>query len=414
MPRRALYLQSGGVTAVLNASAAGVIDACRDAGLPLLAARDGLAGLLRGDIVDTDLVDRGEIARLCSLPGGCFGASRRMLPAFDADPAPWWQLRDVLQAYGVDTVFLNGGNGSMASAAHLAQFGDVVGYPLTVVGVPKTIDNDLPATDTCPGYGSAAKYLATSMLEAILDLRSMAGGKRVFILETMGRHTGWLAAACALAATATTPGPQIVLVPEVPFNPEAFLAAVQTALNRDGYCAVAVAEGLRDQAGNFLAEARAANTYGFEQLGGVGQTLAALLRQRLGVAVHLAVADYLQRAGRHLAAAVDVAQAYAVGAAAVPLALAGQGGCMTTVVRTGEHPYTWSVGQVPLAVVADQERALPAAFLAASGLGVSEACVTALRPLIEGERPPPFVEGVPDYRSVAWPKARPLIPTVNP
>lgn len=400
---RALYLQSGGVTAVLNGSACGVIEAAHAQGVSVLAARNGFAGLLAEDLVDTDSVPATEIARLRDLPGGSFGASRQLLHAFDAAPAEWQRVREVLAAHDIGHVYVNGGNGSMMSAALLAELPQRLGYPLTVVGIPKTIDNDLLGTDCSPGFASAAKYLATSMREAGLDLRSMAGGKRVFILEVMGRHTGWLAAACALAAAQEGEPPQLVLMPEVPFDPARFLAAVADCLDHYGYCAIAAAEGLVDGAGRPLAEQQHAAIYGHEQLGGVAAYLAQLLRERLQVKCHYATADYLQRAARHLASAVDVEQAYAVGAAAVRCALAGESGVMTTIERLSVAPYRWQVGRVALSAVADLEWRVPAEFIRADGLQVTTAARDYLRPLIAGERPPVFCEGLPDYRPIAWP-----------
>lgn len=410
---RALYLQSGGVTAVLNSSACGVIETARAQGLSVLAARDGFAGLLTEDLVDTDAVPTAEVARLRDLPGGSFGASRHLLPTYDVAPEAWQRVRDVLAAHDIRCVFVNGGNGSMMSAALLAELPQRLGYPLAVVGIPKTIDNDLLSTDCSPGFASAAKYLATSMREAGLDLHSMAGGQRVFILEVMGRHTGWLAAACALAAAQEGEPPHLVLLPEVPFEPERFLAAVAECLMRHGYCAIAAAEGLVDGAGQPLAEQQHAAIYGHEQLGGVAAYLAQLLRDRLQVKCHYAMADYLQRAARHLASAVDLEQAYAVGAEAVRWALAGGSGVMTTIERLQDAPYRWQVGRVALSLVADLERRVPTEFIRADGLQVTAAALGYLRPLIVGEQPPAFCEGLPDYRPISWPAVAKRLPAFD-
>ena len=407
---RALYLQSGGVTAVLNVSACGVIETARQHGLPVLAARYGFAGLLSEDLLDTTAVADDMLAHLRDLPGGSFGASRRLLRPYEQAPAEWERVRDVLAAHDIDTLFINGGNGSMDSAHTLSTLAERLQYPLTVIGVPKTIDNDLMLTDCSPGFGSAAKYLATSMREAGMDVRSMAGGRRVFILEAMGRHTGWLAGACALAAEGPGEPPHIVLMPEVPFDLERFLSEVESCLARYNCCTIAVAEGLVDQEGRAIAEQRSATVYGHEQLGGIGGWLAQRIRERTGVTCHAAVADYLQRAGRHLASAMDVAQAYAAGAEAVRLALAGTTDVMTTIERLQDEPYRWQISTAPLGDIGDREKPVPREFIRDDGLHVTEAFLRYLRPLIAGEAPPAFRNGLPDYRPIPWPVVQKRLP----
>lgn len=398
---RLLYLQSGGPTAVLNTSAQGVIETARAQGVPVCAAADGLLGLVEGRLLDCDALPASEIARLRTLPGASFGTSRHILPPYDHDPAQWQAIADVLRRYRIRQLLLNGGNGSMTTALQLQALADRFALDLTVVGIPKTIDNDLEGTDCSPGYASAAKYLACSLREVMLDMRSMGSG-RVFIMETMGRHVGWLTAACSLAALPGLAAP-LLLLPEVAYDEAALLARVAQRLHDDGYCAIAVSEGLRDSSGRFVAQQHADAIYGHEQLGGAGLWLAQRLQQTLGAHAHVALVDCQQRAASHLLSATDADLAYALGRHAVQWALAGQGGVMCGLQRLAQTPVAWQVVPQPLAAVADLERALPAAFIGADRLSVTPAFHDYLQPLLAGEVALPFVDGLPDYRPLCWP-----------
>ncbi|MDN0085491.1 6-phosphofructokinase [Crenobacter sp. SG2305] len=398
-----LYLQSGGPTAVLNASAFGVIETARRLGRPLLAARNGLAGLLDGRLVDTARVSKDDIALLPTMPGGSFGVSRHMIPAYYEAPQEWLAVRDVLERHNIHHLLLNGGNGSMGCAARLAEFEQHTGYPLSVIGIPKTIDNDLLGTDFSPGFPSAAKFLATSMREVVLDMNSMEQ-QRVFIMETMGRHTGWLAAATTAAARPPGDAPLLILLPEVPFDPAVFLPLLDQGLQRHGHCAIAVSEGLKGSDGLPVAESRHDVVYGHEQLGGAGAWLANLVRLQCGITAHVAQVDCLQRAARHLASNVDIHMAYEVGCTAVEWALNGMHGVMTGIVRQLSATRTWEVVPIALAEVGDLERQLPLEYIDVANLGVTPACLDYLRPLLAGEVSVPYgSDGLPDYHPIAWP-----------
>jgi 6-phosphofructokinase 1 len=266
------------------------------------------------------------------------------------------------------------------------------------VGIPKTVDNDLPITDNCPGFGSVAKYVAVSIREASFDVASMAlTSTKVFILEVMGRHAGWIAAAGGLAAEREGDPPQVILFPEVPFDEEAFIAKVKASVEKDGFCSVVVSEGVRNRDGKFLSEAGTSDAFGHAQLGGVAPVIANLVKARLGYKYHWAVADYLQRAARHIASRTDLDQAYALGRAAVEIALAGRNGVMPVLVRTNDDPYAWEVGEAPLSEVANVEKKVPGEYIAEDGFGITEACRRYLAPLIQGEAYPPYRNGLPDY-----------------
>ncbi len=396
---RLLYLQSGGPTAVLNGSAQGVIETARAQGVPVCAAANGLAGLLAGELYDCSRAPADSIRRLGWLPGASFGTSRHVLAAYDEAPEQWARLAQVVRQFDIGYVLLNGGNGSMETALRLGELAQRFDLPLLALGVPKTIDNDLEGTDFSPGFPSAAKYLASSLREVTHDMRSMGRG-RVFIMETMGRHVGWLAAACSLAAGAGEPAP-LVLLPEVAFDEARVLQAVQHRLQQDGYCAIAVAEGLRQADGRFVAQMHADAVYGHEQLGGAGAWLAQRLQQALGVHAHVALVDCQQRAAMHLASATDARLAYEAGAACVHWALAGQGGVMAGLQRQDDG---WQAVPVPLAQVAGLERTVPAHFIADDGLSMTAAFTRYLQPLLQGEVAIPYIDGLPDYRALAWPR----------
>jgi 6-phosphofructokinase 1 len=399
--RNAFYAQSGGVTAVINATACGLIQEARrhpDRIGKVLAGRDGIIGALTEDLIYTSLESDAAIAALRHTPGGAFGSCRYKLKSLDDHRAQYERLIDVFRAHDIGYFFYNGGNDSMDTAWKVSQIADKLGYPVTCIGVPKTVDNDLPHTDCCPGFGSVAKYVATSIREAGYDVASMARtSTKIFVLEVMGRHAGWITAACGLAAENAGEPPHILLFPEVAFDPERFLARVAECVDAYGYCTVAVSEGLSDASGKLIAESGSRDAFGHAQLGGVGQVVAQLVKDRLGHKYHWALADYLQRSARHLASKTDVEQAHALGVAAVNLALQGKTAIMATIRRLSDAPYRWEVGEAPLRDVANVERKMPPEFISADGFHITEACRTYLQPLIEGEEPPPYRKGLPDY-----------------
>ncbi len=400
-PRNAFYAQSGGVSAVINASACGVIETARKHPGKigkLYAGRDGIVGALTEDLIDTSLESAAAIRALRHTPGGAFGSARYKLAGIDQNRAQYERLIEVFKAHDIGYFFYNGGNDSMDTAQKVAEIGQIMGYPMTCIGVPKTVDNDLPLTDCCPGFGSAAKYIAVSTREAALDVVSMARtSTRVFVLEVMGRHAGWIAAAGGLAGSKAGDAPHIILFPEIAFDQEKFLAKVKTSVERHGYCVIVVSEGVRDASGKFLAEAGTKDAFGHAQLGGVGPVVAEMTRAAFGYKFHWAVADYLQRSGRHIASKVDVEQAYAVGKAAVEFAIKGKNAVLPIIVRKSAKPYRWSIGEAPLSAIANREKQVPRNFITADGFGITAACRRYLAPLIGGEDYPPYRDGLPVY-----------------
>jgi ATP-dependent phosphofructokinase / diphosphate-dependent phosphofructokinase len=402
MPKRnAFYAQSGGVTAVVNATACGVIETARQhrgrIG-KLYAGRNGIIGALTEDLIDTDREPARSIAALRHTPGGAFGSCRYQLASIDKDRAQYQRLIEVFRAHDIGYFFYNGGNDSADTCLKVSQLSERMGYPLIAVHVPKTVDNDLAVTDCCPGFGSVAKYVATSMREAAFDVASMAKtSTRVFVLEVMGRHAGWITAAVGLAEDEQTPIPLLLLFPEIRFDEAAFLAQVDAKVSRFGYCCVGVSEGLLNADGKLLAEAGTRDAFGHAQLGGVGPLIAMLVKDRLGHKYHWAVADYLQRAARHLASKTDLEHAYAVGAAAVKLALAGRNAVMPAIIRTSDKPYRWRIEVAPLDRVANVEKKLPRDFITADGFGITARARRYLAPLVRGEDYPPFKDGLPRY-----------------
>jgi len=399
--KNAFYAQSGGVTAVINATACGLIQEARrhpEKIWKVFAGRDGIIGALTEDLIDTSLESDEDIARLRSTPGGAFGSCRYKLKSLDDHRAQYERLIEVFKAHDIGYFFYNGGNDSMDTAWKVSQIAEKMGYPVVCVGVPKTVDNDLPLTDCCPGFGSVAKYVATSIREAGYDVASMSRtSTKIFVLEVMGRHAGWITAACGLASEKTGEPPHILLFPEVPFNPEKFLVRVQECVTQYGYCTVAVSEGLSDADGKLIADSGTKDAFGHSQLGGVGQIVAQLIKDKLGYKYHWALADYLQRSARHLASRTDVEQAHALGVAAVDLALQGKNAVMATINRLSDDPYRWEIGDAPLKDIANVERKMPAEFITADGFHITDACRAYLQPLIEGEDPPPYRKGLPDY-----------------
>lgn len=402
MPHNILYAQSGGVTAVINASACGVIEtAARHPAHfgKVFAAQDGILGVLRESLYDLSCEDPQQLAALRYTPGGAFGSCRLDLGRPDTHPEQYERLMDVFRAHDIGTFIYNGGGGSMLTAAKVARYARDQGLSLSVLGVPKTIDNDLPQTDTSPGFGSAAKYIATSVREVSCDLSAMSGtSTKVFILEVMGRHAGWLAAAAGLAFE-DEDSPLILLFAEIPFDEAGFAQALQDRVRRHGWCIVVVAEGLLCAGGVFCAQAQENSAFGHEQLGGLAPQLAGLSR-RLGYKTHWAVSDYFQRSARHLASRVDVEQAYACGAAAVRYALEGQSDVMIAIRRTSDEPYLWTLTGVPLDDVADIEMPVPKTFIRADGYGITAAARRYMLPLIQGEDMPPFRQGLPEFAAL--------------
>jgi 6-phosphofructokinase 1 len=409
--RNAFYAQSGGVTAVINVSACAVIQtarAHRDRIGKVYAGRNGIIGALTEDLIDTSKESPRAIDALMHTPAGAFGSCRYKLKDASKDPAQYERLIEVFRAHDIGYFFYNGGNDSADTCLKVSRLSAQMGYPVTSVLVPKTVDNDLPVTDCCPGFGSVAKYVATSMREAAFDVASMAKtSTRIFVLEVMGRHAGWITAAVGLADDEETPIPLVLLFPEIPFDEVRFLANVDAKVKAFGYCCIGVSEGLQDAEGKLMAEAGSKDAFGHAQLGGIGPLIATLVKERLGHKYHWAVADYLQRAARHLASATDIEQAYAVGKAAVKLALAGRNGVMPAIVRTSDRPYRWKIDAAPLEKVANIEKKLPRDFLSTDGYGITRKARAYLSPLVRGEDYPPFKNGLPRYvrlKNVAVPK----------
>jgi len=395
-----LYAQSGGVTAVINATASAVITQARARRVRVLAARNGILGALREELIDTSKESAAAIRGLAHTPGGAFGSCRVKLKSLEQDRAKYERLLEVLRAHDVRWFLYNGGNDSADTALKVSQLAKEFGYPLTCVGVPKTIDNDLAVTDCCPGFGSAAKYTAVSVREAALDVAAMADtSTKVFVYEAMGRHAGWLAAAAGLAGDGKDGAPHIILFPERPYDEAAFFAAVKATVERVGYCVVVASEGIRTADGRFVADAGGGkDAFGHTQLGGVASHLAGRVKDALGYKVHWTLPDYLQRSARHLASKTDLDQAQAVGKAAVDFALKGMNAVMPVIVRTADAPYRWKIEAAPLAKIANHEKTMPANFLRKDGYGISDAARRYLEPLIRGEAPPPYGrDGLPKY-----------------
>ncbi|QEL10910.1 6-phosphofructokinase [Kushneria phosphatilytica] len=401
----AFYAQSGGVSAVINASACGVIETCRqhnDRIGHVYAGRNGIIGALTEDLIDTNQESDEAIAALRHTPGGAFGSCRYKLKDIEGHRRQYERLIEVFQAHNIRYFFYNGGGDSADTCLKVSQLSERMGYPIQAIHVAKTVDNDLPVTDNSPGFGSVAKYIATSVRETALDVASMCStSTKVFILEAMGRHAGWIAAAGGLASEGNDGPPHIILLPEVSFDRKRLMSRIDETVKRCGYCVIVVSEGARYEDGTFLADAGNTDAFGHRQLGGVAPTLAGMVKQDLGLKYHWAVADYLQRAARHIASKVDVEQAYAVGRRAVECALEGKNAVMPAIRRDSESPYRWSLFDAPLGEVANQEKFMPREFIREDGLGISDAGRRYLQPLIQGEDFPPFENGLPKMARLA-------------
>jgi 6-phosphofructokinase 1 len=398
----AFYAQSGGVTAVINASACGVIETARkhkDKIGKVYAGRNGIIGALTEDLIDTTKESASAIAALRHTPSGGFGSCRYKLKSLEANQREYERLIEVFKAHNIGYFFYNGGGDSADTCYKVSQLSEKLGYPVQAIHVPKTVDNDLPITDNCPGFGSVAKYIAVSTLEATFDVRSMcATSTKVFVLEVMGRHAGWIAAAGAMASTKDCELPVVVLFPEVLFDQKKFLAKVEGLVKKFGYCTVVVSEGCHWPDGKFLAEQGTRDAFGHAQLGGAAPVVANMIKEALGYKFHWGVADYMQRAARHIASKSDVDQAYAMGKAAVEFALKGHNAVMPTVDRVSNKPYKWKVGMAPLSKVANVEKMMPKTFITKDGFGITEKCREYLGPLMKGEDYPPYgADGLPKY-----------------
>jgi len=399
--KNAFYAQSGGVTAVINASACGLIETARkhkDVIGKVYAGRNGIIGALTEDLIDTSKESAHAIAALRHTPSGAFGSCRYKLKSLEEDRAQYERLIEVFKAHNIGYFFYNGGGDSQDTSNKVSQLSKKMGYPIQCIGIPKTVDNDLPVTDNCPGFGSVAKYVAVSIREAGFDVASMAKtSTKVFVMEVMGRHAGWIAAAGGLAAENKGDAPHIIIFPEVAFERKAFMAKVKQSVADYGYCAIVVSEGAHYADGRFLADAGNTDAFGHKQLGGVAPVLAQMIKDETGFKYHWAVADYLQRSARHIASKTDVEQAYAVGKAAVKLALAGETAVMPTIIRSSNKPYRWKIGSAKLSRVANVEKMMPKSFISKDGFGITQKCRDYLAPLIKGEDYPPYKDGLPQY-----------------
>lgn len=400
-PKNAFYAQSGGVTAVINASACGVIETARkhkDKIGKVYAGRNGIVGALTEDLIDTSLESDSAIAALRHTPAGAFGSCRYKLKGLEENRAEYERLIEVFKAHDIGYFFYNGGGDSADTCLKISQLSDTMGYPIQAIHVPKTVDNDLPITDCCPGFGSAAKYIAVSVREASFDVSSMAKtSTKIFVMEVMGRHAGWIAAAGGLASSADCDLPIVILFPEIPFERERFLSKVDEMVKKYGYCSVVVSEGVKTPDGKFLAESGMKDAFGHTQLGGVAPIVATTIKEALGYRFHWAVADYLQRAARHIASKTDVDHAYALGRAAVELALDGENAVMPAISRKSDNPYAWDITVAQLKDVANIEKKMPLDFISSDGFSITDACRKYLLPLIAGEDYPPYNGGLPSY-----------------
>ena len=399
--RNVFYAQSGGVTAVINATACGVIETARKNKNKIgkvFAGHNGIIGALTENLIDTSKESASDIAALKYTPSGAFGSCRYKLKSIEENRSQYERLIEVFKAHNIGYFFYNGGGDSQDTSNKVSQLSKKMGYPIKCIGIPKTVDNDLPITDNCPGFGSVAKYVAVSIKEAAFDVKSMAEtSTKVFVMEVMGRHAGWIAASSGLAGEKEGDAPHIILFPEIPFEQKQFLNRVKRCVENYGYCVICVSEGAQFADGKFIAESGGTDAFGHKQLGGVAPVIANMVKEKHGYKYHWAVADYLQRAARHIASKTDVDQAYAVGKAAVQFALQGKTAIMPTIVRTSNKPYRWKIGSTSLARVANVEKKMPRNYITQDGFGITTRCRTYLAPLIKGEDYPPYRNGLPRY-----------------
>lgn len=403
---------------MINATACGVIETARKSRKigKVFAGKNGILGALREELIDTSVESNKAIAALRHTPSGAFGSCRYKLKSLEENEAEYHRLVEVFKAHDIGYFFYNGGGDSQDTANKVSQLSLGMGYPITCIGIPKTVDNDLPITDNCPGFGSVAKYVAVSTMEAGLDVASMAeSSTKVFVLEVMGRHAGWIAAAGGLAKSSAGAPPHVILFPEVAFDKAKFLAKVKDSVNKYGFCVVVASEGAQYADGTFLADAGAKDAFGHTQLGGVAPTLVDMIKAEHGYKCHWSVADYLQRAARHIASGTDVEQAYAVGAAAVEFALAGKNAVMPVIKRRSTKKYSWEIDEAPLSKVANVEKMMPKSFITKDGFGITNKARDYLSPLIQGEDYPPYRDGLPQYvqlqKKLVKKKLRPFNPS---
>ena len=410
--KNAFYAQSGGVTAVINATACGVIEAARqhsDKIGTVYAGENGIIGALSENLIDTSVESQADIEALKHTPSGGFGSCRYKMKSLEANKVEYERLIEVFKAHNIGYFFYNGGGDSADTCLKVSQLSERMGYPIQAIHIPKTVDNDLPITDNCPGFGSVAKYIAVSTLEASFDVASMcATSTKVFVLEVMGRHAGWIAAAGGMLDPSI---PVVILFPEVDFNEDAFMKKVDSNVKEFGYCTIVVSEGTKWPDGRFLAEQGTRDDFGHAQLGGAAPVVANLINEKFGYKYHWAVADYLQRSARHLASNSDVEHAYALGQAAVEMALDGKNSVMPSIIRTSNNPYTWEIGLGELKDVANVEKMMPENYISKDGFSITDKCREYIAPLIEGENYPPYKNGLPDYVVLKKSKVEKKLPT---
>ncbi|MDA9608638.1 6-phosphofructokinase, partial [SAR86 cluster bacterium] len=362
----------------------------------VLCGQNGILGALNENLIDTSKESKSTIAKLKNTPGGAFGSCRFKLQDPINQKKEYDRLFEVFAAHDIGYFFYNGGGDSQDTTYKISEMAKKLKFPIQCIGIPKTVDNDLPFTDCSPGFGSVAKYVATSTLEAGLDVKSMAEtSTKVFILEVMGRHAGWIAASSCLAATKAGDPPHIILLPEVPFEKSKFISQVKQTVKKNGYCVIIASEGTQTKSGKFLADSGLTDAFGHKQLGGVAPVLASMI-SKMGLKNHWAVADYLQRSARHISSKTDLDQAYAVGAHAVKLAIAGKTAIMPIIKRLSDSPYKWKIETASLKNVANVEKTMPKKFISANGFEITAAGKKYLRPLIQGEASTKYKNGIPE------------------
>ncbi len=396
------YAQSGGVTPVINATAAGVIDAYnqnKKSFGKLYIGKNGILGALNEELIDISKEDKAQLALLKQTPGGAFGSCRLKLSDFKKSKKDFDRLYEVFKKHNIRYFFYNGGGDSQDTTNKVSKFFKEKNHSIICIGLPKTIDNDLPITDNCPGFGSVAKYIATSTLEASLDVKSMCEtSTKVFILEVMGRHAGWLAASAGVIKEKAGDAPHLILFPEIQFNRSSFLKKVKETTIKYGYCVIVASEGIKDSKNKFLSDSGLKDSFGHAQLGGVAPVLSSIISSELKYKVHWAVSDYLQRAARHIASKVDVQQAYALGLESIKVAKLDNNNIMLTIKSTKtKQKYKWSISSTNLNNVANVEKMLPKNFIKSNGFEITRSCKEYISNLIQGEDYPSYENGIPQY-----------------